>query len=575
MSGINNLVSYTIKTEVLVKSEPEIKKSNIEEPVNNSTKSDSIKTDTLVVDTNQSKKEEEISKAMIEIFSYLSDSSAIPNVHHEDLSTPIPQTLVKDYGKDLDKLIYDEVSTPDKLLETLFTDKRLIDNNKLKNAVNSFIEKILDGDKKVEIRTKELVAKNKEVINDDVITTVNNSLKSYANNANKAMVIYSNELLNRNPKIKDNELIDIFYKLTTMLDTKFDSRVDSPKQLIMEALGDIALPSNITQEKIGTCSGTSVQIQMAIRNPKEYLNMLDKLAKNQSYKTLTGNLVKPNWTFTKEGFSQEDGKSVNNFNSERNLTAKIMQNAIMDFADGDSRNFDSSKADGGLDYEQISGALKSLLNKKVKNYDFTEFSPTQLMKVLEKSKPTHVNPIEIAISYDEKGKDAYHAVNVVDFSRDTDKITIINPWGREEMFPISELTKRIMAVIGKDKLNPVMKENTILYDKSNKDLLDNNMYGILDNLSTDDKLVFVSTITELSSDSPDKNKILDEDEKKVIISILNNVFNESALYISEYNYNSLASEVGKDNIPLLLTRLDNGSIEYLSVKNKLESLKKS
>ena len=41
-------------------------------------------------------------------------------------------------------------------------------------------------------------------------------------------------------------------------------------------------PEDISQEGIGTCTGTTIQIQMALRNPKEYVSMVDKLAKNRS-----------------------------------------------------------------------------------------------------------------------------------------------------------------------------------------------------------------------------------------------------------------------------------------------------
>ena len=132
--------------------------------------------------------------------------------------------------------------------------------------------------------------------------------------------------------------------------------------------------------------------------------------------------------------------------SRRTITSKIMQNAIMDFADGDTRSFDSSKGHGGLSYEQTSGALKSIINQNVITYEVWQYSTEQLIKVIEKSNPSFENPIEISLSYETTGRDSFHSVNVINMSRDTDKVTIINPWGREETFPLSELEKRIMSV---------------------------------------------------------------------------------------------------------------------------------
>ena len=141
--------------------------------------------------------------------------------------------------------MYDASYTPYKLAVEIFSNPRLTNNEKLKEAVSSF--------------TKTLGSKDKETL------------------------VYVKEAITRNPKINDNDLTEIFNKLSEMSSTKYDERIQDTKEFVMFSLHDIGAPSDISQENIGTCAGTSIQIQMAIRTPKEYISMIDKLAKKQSY----------------------------------------------------------------------------------------------------------------------------------------------------------------------------------------------------------------------------------------------------------------------------------------------------
>lgn len=478
------------------------------------------------------KKEPEVFGTNSKAFSnepvYISD---LKYNRHFDGSKPIPNTTVERPSKRFDDVMYTASYTPRKLADEALYDVRVVNNPKLETSLINF--------------SKTLSSRDKEAL------------------------MYVKELLTRKPIINEDDLSAIFDKLTEMSNTQYDSRIPDKKELVIAALHDISAPEDISQEGIGTCTGTTIQIQMAIRNPKEYVNMLDKLAKNESYTTLAGASIPPNWTFVDE--DKEGG-----IKSRRTIAAKVMQNAIMDFADANTRNFDSSKGDGGLSYEQTSGAIKSILKQDVKTYEVWQYSTEQLLKAIEKSNPRIDNPIEISLSYETTGRDSFHSVSVINISRDTDKVTIINPWGREETFPLSELNKRIMSVSGSNTLDLGVKKldsndttayNTILDDNKKVDFLNNTL--------NTEKIDFVANTTGLHFYSSEgSTKTLSANDKKVAIAILSNTFKDDILAPNDRVYDLLVNTVGKNNIPTLITKLDNGTPEYQSLKVKLEALKK-
>lgn len=449
-------------------------------------------------------------------------------VRHFDGGSPIPDTVINRPNKRFDDIMYDSSYTPYKLATEIFSNERVVNNTSLKESINSF--------------TKTLNPKDKETL------------------------IYVKEAIIRNPKINDEDLAIIFNKLSEMNSTKYDDRIPNNKELVMYALHDVAAPADISQENIGTCAGTSVQIQLAIRNPKEYLTMLDKLAKNEGYTTLTGSSIPPNWTFVDE--DKEGG-----IKSRRTITAKIMQNAIMDFADGSERNFDSSKGDSGLSYEQTSTTLKKVLNEDVKTYEIWENSPSQLISYLEKSNPSYENPIEISLSYQATGRDVFHSVDAIELKSEENKVKIINPWGREETFGFDEFEKRLMSVSGKNGLDiGITKINSSDPSTYNLILDSKTRDGALKVILNTDKVDIVSEVSGFNNSSF-SGKHLSNDDKKAIISILHNLF-KSGDAINDRMYELLGTRVGKNNIPLLIENINNNTLEYQSLKVKLEALKK-
>jgi uncharacterized protein YvpB len=316
-------------------------------------------------------------------------------------------------------------------------------------------------------------SRTKEDIKAEILTKVKPELKEAVktladNLPNKMSMVYLQHLLfDRAPKLSDDQLLALTKKLTEMAGADYSKLGIKNNDLIEAALHDIAAPQDIAQENIGTCAGTSVQIELALKDPAKYLNMLDSLAQDQPF-PVTGKKdgkdlppIKPNNTYLDEG---KDGK----LDSKRTISCKIMQNAIMTYGDlaenikpgAKPRNYDSSSTSGkvnaGLGNEGSLHVKTALYGDNFKAYGKDE-SPAQLVSILQKAKPSLENPVQISMSYTDKGRDSLHAVDVVGI--DGNNVTIINPWGRQETFPVKVLEERIIGVIADKKLGAEKLDN--------------------------------------------------------------------------------------------------------------------
>ena len=270
---------------------------------------------------------------------------------------------------------------------------------------------------------------------------------------NKEAMMYLKELITaRTPPVSVETLEKILDKLDAMLSTDYDNRIGNRKNFVVSSIHDIAAPANISQNNIGTCGGTCIQIQLATRNPAEYLNMLDSLAQNKNYTAVTGREIIPNRTFAYENMAESK-------DSKRTITSKIMQNSIMNYASWERRSvnmmeifnpkieFNSAKGEGGLYVSEQKAALEALTGIKVDIFNNIDYTPDQLVKIMRSSNPSQENPVTISMSFDSGGRDSFHVLNLIGL--DDKKATIINPWGRIETFSTDKLKERTYAVLGK------------------------------------------------------------------------------------------------------------------------------
>lgn len=257
---------------------------------------------------------------------------------------------------------------------------------------------------------------------------------------NREALVYVKELA-ENRRFSQSEKEALANKILTMSSSSYDSRAGDPRRLAISALHDIAIPSDISQGSIGSCGGTCSQVQLAIRNPVRYLEMLDTLAKNQSFHA-NGATFQPNWTFSGDG-------------TGRSISSSIMQNSIMDFANG-SASYDSHNHNTpGISSNDVSRTNNALVGLNTSVYTGIEMgvvdtnSPARkqyLIQDLINHSPSPSNPIQVRINFSPQGQqDAEHFVNVVGIN--SNSVTFVNPWGRIENVSLQEFQSRIQTTI--------------------------------------------------------------------------------------------------------------------------------
>lgn len=238
-------------------------------------------------------------------------------------------------------------------------------------------------------------------------------------------------------------------------ETNYDARIGDVNKFVISALHDAALPQDISQAGLTSCAGTTIQIKMSLTRPMDYLNMVDSLAKGKNYTAPGGAVIEPNWSFV------NDGKG-------RSLASGLAQNAIMDFANGKDKGYNSSVKDpDGLSGTQEVKALKGIFGgnfkfvtglekvvqeseKKIEemkkgnnNTPPVDSSPAavknNLIQSLIDAKPSLGNPIPSSVNYRAPGTtaSAEHAVLVFDVKAKgpddpAGTVRYINPWGRVE-----------------------------------------------------------------------------------------------------------------------------------------------
>ncbi len=230
-------------------------------------------------------------------------------------------------------------------------------------------------------------------------------------------------------------IIKIFDKLIAMLNSGYDSRAGEALLLILSCLRDLSIPSSISQQELNTCSVTCIQTQLAIREPLEYLNIIDALAQNKTYFSLKKQLINPDWSF------------LESKNDSRSISCKLIQNSIFLLCNTEKHLFSRLGINGGLTSNTTFKAYQMLFGDNFKLYKNFDYSPEQIVEILKSTKPSKSNPVQISIHYTDSGSHTLHAVNVIDFDNKLQDIRIINPWGREEIIDISILKSKIFFII--------------------------------------------------------------------------------------------------------------------------------
>ncbi|MBF2052909.1 MAG: hypothetical protein IGS03_05505 [Candidatus Sericytochromatia bacterium] len=207
----------------------------------------------------------------------------------------------------------------------------------------------------------------------------------------------------------------------------------SKDQIVRNALHDIAFPSDIDQGNYGTCGAAALQMKMALEQPADYTRALTALSQNENYRTPGGATMRPNNTW------QQDN------NDNRNMSARIMQNAIMNLArqgmiwDGSYDSADDEN-DSGLTRSQQNAALRQLTG----NSDYTNESSgliTSRQDLYQYLEDDLSRGRATIVSFDG------HAVLVTGLDKSSEPPEVIlNSWGRQYAMSVDEFITHVRAV---------------------------------------------------------------------------------------------------------------------------------
>jgi len=241
---------------------------------------------------------------------------------------------------------------------------------------------------------------------------------------------YISKLFKENPE----KAIEISKSLSKYLNTEspngalFDPKLK--EGYVKDILHDIAYPTDIAQRQEGTCAATSVQVKLARENPQKYVEIATSLANGQN-----SNNISPN-----RKFDPEFNNDFTNPNADsRTLSAKVMQNAFMDYAnagkDWGSRESDSA-IDGGLYDKEIDKLQTNLFgNTSVRENNDNTFK--QIDESLAKGNSVPFS----AFSVDPKtNKSTGHEMLLLSKNQDDGSYNIFT-WGRVEKMSESDLKK--------------------------------------------------------------------------------------------------------------------------------------
>ncbi len=268
-------------------------------------------------------------------------------------------------------------------------------------------------------------------------------------------------------------------------------------EVMLSALHDIAMPQNISQREIGSCMAGAAQIQMAMADPQQYLQMVDSLAAGESVH-LGGVELPSNLTFL-----QETGA-----NHYRTPSTALVQNAILDamlYADSDhrmqERAYDSSAVIpmAGLTEDAIRGYMNNgfvqnngnlimafqasdqnldRISRVLSDFTGQSYAPARTEQLvpdpdspglstravdpaanramIERLRnmsppPSAQNPIlsymNWTTGHTPEGDVSHgiHALSIVGI--ENNQVTVYNPWGRQETFSLQELEQRLRGVV--------------------------------------------------------------------------------------------------------------------------------
>lgn len=271
----------------------------------------------------------------------------------------------------------------------------------------------------------------------------------------KEVMLYSRELLNRQPPLQASQLNQIFQNFNALLDpeqTPFQGSanldLDFRKELVASALTEVALPENISQGHLGTCAMTAIQIKMAIEQPAQYIDMVCTLCQGNSYAD-----IPPDYG----AFRDRNNNGIRDGLKGRSLTSALVQDSLMDYGwekSGKTQDYNSSSLERSANYGSSMKAQVAVMNQlfsgsgTFQSFDTDDYSAAQIAAILEDVNPSPQEPLQIGMRFSQNGGNhALHAVGVTNIDQASGNVTYINPWGQEETISNQDFYNRVIGFV--------------------------------------------------------------------------------------------------------------------------------
>lgn len=149
------------------------------------------------------------------------------------------------------------------------------------------------------------------------------------------------------------EMNDILQNASNMVNSDAPYPVSGlPRdEVMLSALHDVALPANINQQQVGTCAAGATQMQMAMADPSRYLELVDTLASGETYQSIPGAPLAPDFSFL-----NETGATL----GYRTPSTALVQNALLEYGMGSgSDDYQSRTMEVGVAAEGRNGLYAS------------------------------------------------------------------------------------------------------------------------------------------------------------------------------------------------------------------------
>lgn len=204
-------------------------------------------------------------------------------------------------------------------------------------------------------------------------------------------------------------------------------------QVLTDTLADITDPSTINQGDKGTCGATSVQSELAQREPAEYARLIAGLSTgNGSVSLQDGTQMSSKGDYNASAPSTTVGLLSPAFMKAQAGGGYNVKSDSGNWSDVDIANLEARVFGGHYDAQKVGGGFLGI---------DAGMSSSDALKNLQKATPD--NPVVAAISVPGGG----HYVQVVGYDPGKKTVTIRNPWGETDEIPANEFAKQLTSII--------------------------------------------------------------------------------------------------------------------------------